>query len=114
MTHTAKKTFLALLLFITLAAGSVFARPIETGKQYQGKVESVAVGFCGHIGVKLVGFDNVVILLNGNPHQNKILSLLITAQLTNTDVNIYCTGTSGNYVILAEASLGDWPLWIKS
>ena len=111
------------LLFAFLFLTSTFsmAGDIPTEANYSGKIESVAIGFFGHVGIGLPAGDTchgqpIIVLLTTHPQYKEILSTLLAAQTSGQEVNIHRLGLETSsfgvgYCVVQYLSLGDFIVW---
>jgi hypothetical protein len=112
-----------LVLFVMLLMSSLtsVAGDIAGEANYSGKIQSVAVGFYGGVGVTLPpgetcrGQRNIV-LLKTHEQYDHIFSTLLAARASQEDVNIYRLGAETStfgvgYCVINYLSLGDFSGW---
>lgn len=111
-----------IFLFSLFVSVSINAGSINSIGTYSGKINSVAVGHWGHVGIELEGAQcnghNEVILLADNPLFNAHLSVLLAAQASQQDVVLYRVEATQKefspnytYCIVSHASIGDFITW---
>ncbi len=115
-----KKTLIIFCLSIFFTASAASGN-ITGEANYIGKITSVGIGFFSNVGVSLPPGETchgqpVIVLLTSHPQFDQMYSLLLTAQASKSDVNIYRLGAESSsfgvgYCVINYISLGDFPLW---
>ena len=115
------KRIYLVLIFLVAISKSALSADIETSENYIGNINSVAVGFFGHVGVGLPDGQTchgqrVIVLLTTHPLFESMLSVLLTAEAAQKEVNVFQLGSQESdfgvgYCVITHVSLGDFPLW---
>lgn len=98
-----------------------YASNIEGQGDYEGKVNSIAVGFYSHVGVELEDGKTChgrqsVVLLTSNPLFKEIYSALLSAKVSDTNIEIHRLGLEtsefgGGYCVILWLAVGDYVNW---
>ncbi|TPW09189.1 MAG: hypothetical protein FD130_2621, partial [Halothiobacillaceae bacterium] len=85
-------SLLVLVLFAVSQHGSA-AGVIDQNGTYRGQIKGVGIGFWGHVGVGLDGVTcrgfTEVVLKKDNPQYKDMLAVLLAAESTGKQVNMY-------------------------
>jgi len=116
------KKLLFLFLLLVFFQSTVYAVDLFGTDTYYGKINSIAIGFFGNVGIALesgttCNDQSVVVLLTSSSKYKDILSLLLTAEISQKEVHMYrvaselSTFGTPPYCVITEAGLGQFPLW---